>query len=80
MPRKRRSLKRRDTAPIRPSVQHYLVTGEITLERSDNPWMVMSLTQHARAALACWERGDEAGTRAALARCPGRAGWFVVEN
>jgi hypothetical protein len=43
-----------------------------------NPWMYFSLTtESAKQAREAWQRGDELGALAQLARCPGRPGWFL---
>jgi hypothetical protein len=52
--------------------------GEVITRHHENPWMVISLMDaQARLARACWQRGDEDGTRQHLAACPGLPGWFV---
>ena len=72
------STPRRDTGRLRPTVEHYLRTGEIAIQRGDNSWMELSLLDSkAKAARAAWLEGDIAGAYRLLAQCHYMPGWFV---
>jgi hypothetical protein len=63
---------------IRPSVVRFLETGDIDLDKGDNPWMQISLMdQHAYRARDAWAKGDEVAARAELDKCPGLPGWYL---
>lgn len=73
MPRKLRYAKaRRDADALRPSILHFLETGETAMaEREINPWVVMSLMDRAALdARALWANGDTDGAVALLRRTP----------
>lgn len=78
MPRKWRNAKARRDDGIRPSVLHFLSTGDLAEAERDNPWLTISLTgQQGRAARDAWQRGDEREARAQLELCVAAHNFFV---
>jgi len=63
-------------AVIRPSVLHFLQTGDDALMRRDNGWLIVGL-KYGREAREAYERGDLIEVRRLLASCPAGHNYFV---